>query len=221
MKTTPTEPIPAPNENLIGRGDVPTVNTFQSSDRHSDVSPQSLSERWSISIPTVALTLKKTTQRFLRSAILPLGRRYRTDRVFTRKTLSGDWSTDTMDGRCKSLDGCRYAQVFANKGYFSRIYPMDSKRKAGDALRLFCQEFGVPERLTFDGSKEQCEKGTKFMKQIRRHDINYHISEPDMHNQNPVEGPIRELRRKWYRLMIRNRVPENFWDYGLRWVSET
>ena len=220
MQTTSSD-LAVPDERLIGRGDVPPINTFQSSSRHSDVTPQSLSERWCISIPTAALTLKKTTQRFLRSAILPLGRRYRTDRVFTRKTLAGDWSTDTMDGRCKSLDGCRYAQVFTNKYYFSRIYPMDSKRKAGDALRLFCQEFGVPERLTFDGSKEQCGKGTQFMKQIRRHDIDYHISEPDLHNQNPVEGVIRELRRKWYRIMIRNRVPEKLWDYGLRWVSET
>jgi hypothetical protein len=53
----------------------------------------------------------------------------------------------------------RYAQVFVNKAYFSCIYPMDSKSKACDALRLFCQEFGVPEKLTFDGSKEQTMKG--------------------------------------------------------------
>ena len=59
------------------------------------------------------------------------------------------------------------------------------------------------------------------MKQIRRHNIDFHISEPDMHNQNPVEGVIRELRRKWYRIMIQQRVPEQLWDYGLRWVSET
>ena len=98
---------------------------------------------------------------------------------------------------------------------------MDSKKKAGDALRLFCQEFGVPERLTFDGSKEQSMKGTEFMKQIRLHGIDYHISEPNLHNQNPVEGVIRELRRKWYRIMVRKRVPQQFWDYGLRWVSET
>ena len=103
--------------------------------------------------PQLQKTLNKTTQKFLRSAILPLSRRYRTDRVFSRKTLQGDWSTDTMDARSKSLEGNRYAQVFANKAFFSRIYPMDSKRKAGDALRMFCQEFGVPERLTFDGSK--------------------------------------------------------------------
>ena len=136
-----------------GKSDVPARNAFQSTDRHTDVTPQDLSERWGISISTAAKTLKKTTQKFLRSAILPLSRRYRTDRVFSRKTLQGDWSTDTMDARSKSLEGNRYAQVFSNKAFFSRIYPMDSKRKAGDALRMFCQEFGVPERLTFDGSK--------------------------------------------------------------------
>ena len=68
---------------------------------------------------------------------------------------------------------------------------MDSKRKAGDALWLFCQEFGVPERLTFDGSKEQGQGGTEFMKQIQTHSIDYHISEAKFHNQNPVEGVIR------------------------------
>ena len=64
---------------------------------------------------------------------------------------------------------------------------MDKKSKAGDALRLFCQEIGVPERLTFDGSKEQTMKGTEFMKQVRTHNIDYHIAEADMHNQNQVE----------------------------------
>ena len=83
-------------------------------------------------------TLKKTTQRFLRSAVLPLVRKYRTDRMFSRKTLLGEWSTDTMDGRGKSLEGNKYAQVFANKQYFSKIYLMSQKSKAGDALKLFC-----------------------------------------------------------------------------------
>ena len=204
-----------------GSSDVPLTNTFESSSRHTDVTPQDLSERWGISIATATNTLKKTSQRFLRSAVLPLSRRYRVDRMFNRKTLSGDWSTDTMDGRAKSLEGNKYAQVFANKAYFSQIYPMDSKGKAGNALRLFCQEFGVPETLTFDGSQEQNGKNTQFMKQIRSHNIDFHVSEPNLHNQNPVEGVIRELRRKWYRIMIHKRVPNEFWDYGLKWVSET
>ena len=125
-----------------------------------------------------------------------------------------------MDGHCVSLDGNKYAQVFANERYFSKIYPMDSKKKAGDALKVFCKEFGVPYNLTFDGSKEQCCKGTTFMKQVRKHDIKYHIAEPDLHNQNPVEGCIREIRRKWYRTMVRRRVPRPLWDYGVVWCSE-
>ena len=136
-----------------GKSDVSVPSTFQSSDRHTDVSPENLSERWGISVSTAIKTIKKTMQKFMRSAILPLSRRYRVDRVFSRKTLNGDWSTDTMDARCKSAEGNKYAQVFANKSYFARLYPMDSKGKVGDAQRLFYQEFGVPERLTFDGSK--------------------------------------------------------------------
>ena len=200
--------------------DVSDMNTFQSSDRHTDVTARDLSERWHISVTQAEKTLQKTTQKFLRSAILPLSRRYRADRMFRRKTLDGKWSTDTLDGRVKSLDGNRYAQVFANKGYFSKIYPMDSKSKAGDALRLFCAEFGIPHDLTFDGSKEQTKKNTTFMKEVRKHGIDYHISEPEMHNQNPVEGVIREIRKKWYRTMVRKRVPKRLWDYGMSWCSE-
>ena len=116
--------------------------------------------------------------------------------MFSRKTLSGHWSTDTLDGRYKFLDDNTYTPIFANKADFSRIYPIDSKKKAWDALNFFCQEFGIPEKLTFDGSKVQNCPGTKFMKQICSHGIYYHVSEPDLHNQNPAEGGIGELRRK-------------------------
>ena len=85
----------------LGKSDVPYTHAFQSSDRNTDVTAQDLSERWGISVPAATKTLKKTTQKFLRSAVLPLSRRYRTDRVFIRKTLLGDWSTDTMDAICK------------------------------------------------------------------------------------------------------------------------
>ena len=154
-----------------GATDVTLPSTFQSSERHSNVTAQDLSDCWGIGLGAATKTLAKTTQRFLRSAILPLSRRYRTDRMFQRKALAGSWSTDTMDGQSKSLEGNRFVQVFTNKAYFSRIYPMNSKQKAGDALRLFCQEFGVPERLVFDDSKEQMAKGTDFMRQVRLHDI--------------------------------------------------
>ena len=102
--------------------------------------------------------------------------------------------------------------------FFSRIYPKYSKNKAGDTLRQFFQEFGVPERLTFDGSKGQSKPGTDFIKHIRTHSKDYHISDVDLHNQNQAEGFIRELCRKWYCTMIWSHVPRELWDYGIRWV---
>ena len=67
--------------------------------------------------------------------------------------MRGEWFTDTLDGHVTSKDGNRYGQVFANRVYFATIYPMDTKGKAGDALRTFFLEFGVPEKLTCDGQK--------------------------------------------------------------------
>jgi hypothetical protein len=65
---------------------------------------------------------------------------------------------------------------------------MDSKSKAGDALHTFRREYGAPEKLRFDGSKEQTGKNTEFQRQIRKHNIQQHISEPNLHNQSPAEG---------------------------------
>jgi hypothetical protein len=109
------------------------------------------------------------------------------------------WASDAMDGRVKSLDGNRYAQVFANGSFFAEVYPMASKADAGQALKTFALELGVPEELTVDGSKEQTKKGTDFMKCCRRNDIRLQRTEPERPNQNPAEGVIREIRRRWFR----------------------
>ena len=53
--------------------------------------------------------------------------------MYNRKRLLGEWFTNIMDGQVKSLDGNFYGQVFAGKGYFAQIYPIGSKRQAGEA----------------------------------------------------------------------------------------
>eukprot|EP00957_Ditylum_brightwellii_P170784 12998758-Ditylum_brightwellii.AAC.1 len=63
----------------LGEMNIPNVRTFQSTDRHTDVSPENLSKQWYISVNQATKTLRKTTQKYLRSAILPLARRYRLD----------------------------------------------------------------------------------------------------------------------------------------------
>ena len=86
------------NNNISKMTDFKELRTFKSSSRHSNVSPEDLSERWFISISQAANTLKSTTINLLRSAVLPLSRRYRADRMFRRKLLDGQWSIDTLDG---------------------------------------------------------------------------------------------------------------------------
>ena len=68
---------------------------------------------------------------------------------------------------------------------------MDTKKKVGEALRVFCQEFGVPERLTMDGVPDQVDRNSAFMKEVQKHGVYFQVIEPERHNQNPAEGIIR------------------------------
>ena len=45
------------------------------------------------------------------------------------------------------MDVNQYAKVFVNNAYFAKLYPINSKKKGGDALKLFYKEFGVPEKI--------------------------------------------------------------------------
>ena len=71
-----------------------------------------------------------------------------------------------------------------------------------------------------DGASEQTGWKTMFMQQLRKHHIDFHITEPERYNQSKAEGVIREIRKKWFRVMTKSAVPKRLWDYGLRWVVE-
>ena len=159
-----------------------------------------------IGLEQAKLTLKSTTQRYLRSALLPTSRRYKADRIYLQPRLQGEWFTDTVFGTVKWKDGNNCGQIFANGAYFATFYPMDSKSKAGDSLRVFCKEFGVPELLRHDGAMEMRGKNSEFQKQVRKHNISTHVAEAELHNQSPAEGVVREVRKKWYRVMFKKRV---------------
>ena len=53
------------------------------------------------------------------------------------------------------------------------------------------------------------------MKTVRDYYILPHVIEPDRHNKNRVDGVIREIRKKWYRVMLKKKAPRIMWDYGL------
>ena len=206
-----------------GGDDIPARRTYTSTQRHSAVTSQSLSEHWGIGIKRAQATLDATTQRGTRSAILPISRRYRADRMYRVKRLEGKFSTDTLYADIKSLKQNIYAQVFSHKAGLAVCYPLTraNGESIGNALLDFIHDFGAPRHLTFDGATVQVGRNTKFMKTIRDYQIQYHVSGPRRPNENPAESMIREIKRRWYRIMTRKRVPPRVWDFGLIWICET
>ena len=159
-------------------------------------------------------TLKATTRKFFRSALMPLSRRYRTDRMFNTPRMRCQAGTDTMDARCKSIHGNRYAQVFGTKDFFVDVFPIEKKSDCYLALELFFKKWGVPDELRADNSKEQGGRKTEFQRIVRQYNCTFTTTEKHTPKQNPAEPCIRELRRRWYRTMFRTNCPRALWDYG-------
>ncbi|MEM7375751.1 MAG: hypothetical protein AAF587_44570, partial [Bacteroidota bacterium] len=183
--------------------------TFISSDRHSNTTPEDLSEASGISIDQAEMTLLATTQHHAWSAIMPLSRRYRMDRMFEPKRLASHMASDTMDLRTKGIHGFRQSQVFGNKQMFCEAYPMKDKtgNSCSDALKKFIRDYGAPISMITDGSREQTARGSAFNATLRKNKIEPVVTQPHRPQQNPVETVIRELRKRWYRAIFQTNCP--------------
>ena len=155
--------------------DVPARRTFVSDERHVKVSAELIAERFGIGPVRAQRTLRVTTQRGVRSALLPIARRYRADRVFGVKRLKGKFSTDTAYGKLRSLRSNIGCQLYSHKCGFKAAYPIQKidGNHVGDTLTQFISDYGAPEHLTFDGASVQTGPRTRFMDAIRRYEIKY------------------------------------------------
>ena len=55
---------------------------------------------------------------------------------------------------------------------------------AGDALKEFITDFGVTDKIMMDGAAEQMGRKATFMQQVRKHHIDFHLTEPERYNQS-------------------------------------
>ena len=136
---------------------IPERRTLVSHSIQLKASAELISDLFCIGLKRDQATLGATTQRGVRSATLPLARRYRDDRVFCMRWLNAQFVTDTLFSDVKSLNQNTYAQFFSHKVGFNDIYPMVSS--IGDSLvysyRDFNHDFEIPVHLTFDGYSAQ------------------------------------------------------------------
>ena len=210
-------------ETTLEQIDIPARRTFVSDERHAKVSAELIAERFGIGPTRAQRTLRVTTQRGVRSAILPISRRHRADRVFSVKRLHGNFATDTANGKVRSLRCNIGCQLFSHKCGFKVAYPLQKidGNHVGDTLTQFINDYGAPEHLTFDGASVQTGPKTRFMDAIRKYEIKYHVSGPRRPNENPAEQCIHKVKKRWYRIMLKKKVPARLWDYGFSWVCET
>ena len=154
---------------------------------------------------------------------MPLSRRYRADRMYHMKRLNAKFATDTFFSDTKSLNQNTCAQIFSHKNGFSAVYPLNNVKgnSIGQSYINFCHDFGIPEHLTFDGATAQVGRNTLLMKSLCKYQSAFHISSPRRPNENPAEGCIRETKKRWYRIMQKQKVPKRLWDFGIVWICET
>ena len=65
--------------------DIPLRRTFVSGDRHNRLNAGKIAEMWCIGPNRAQATMMATTQRGVRSVLLPISRRYRSDRMYNIK----------------------------------------------------------------------------------------------------------------------------------------
>ena len=47
------------------------------------------------------------------------------------------------------------------------------------------------------------------------------MSAPRRLNENSMEGDIREMKKQWYWIYVKLKVPDRLWDYVITYVCET
>ncbi len=202
----------------------PNISVVQTKhgEHKSVITPSLLSEYWGIGIQQAEHTLKVTTQKFIRSSINPLEKRYRTAHQQLRyRQLGGEhgrFYSDTMFSTRKSINNNACGQFFINNIGFSYFVPMQRESEAPDALVEFIQHVGIPSAIHTDGSKVQT-RG-EWLKVVKKYHIKTTETEPHSPWQNRAEAGIRELKRHTSRLMRSSNSPKTLWDFCCTLVSK-
>ena len=91
---------------------------------------------------------------------------------------------------------------------------MTSKTQAEEALRGFINSFGIPRELVMYGARDQSGNKSAMMQRIKKYYIKENVCETERHNQNRSESTVRELKSKWYRIIVKNKIPKGLWYYS-------
>ena len=130
----------------------PSRRTYISMKHHAKATAETLAERFCIGPERAKATLQATTHMVTRSAILPIGRRYRANRMFDIKWLSGKFGIDTIWSKTRSITNNVASQIYTHKCGFNWLYHLQraNGEQVGHSLSAFISKFGAPNHLEYD-----------------------------------------------------------------------
>ncbi|MGH3056523.1 MAG: hypothetical protein ACRDL7_16235, partial [Gaiellaceae bacterium] len=172
-----------------------------------------------VSEETAVATINGTTQLGTRDGLMPLHKRYRTRQQHLKyRRLNATFYSDTMSASTKSLSNNWYSQIFVNDTNFVYHYPMRLKSQAYEGLQQLIFDIGIPNHIHTDNAPEEV-KGN-WSKECRRFCIKQTATEPYTPWQNRAEREIQESKKMHRRLINEYHVPQQLWDYSIKFAAE-
>ena len=195
------------------------LSLAKTSDRIGSISPDDLAKRWNIGLTSARATLQATSQCGIRNVSAPGERKLR-QRLNHMKfpNLRGRFYTDTMFSKSKSLRGAKAAQVFTNGRGFDKVYPIQSKGVAHEALCAFIHDVGIPQTIVSDNAPEAT-KG-EWRRTCQKYHVQQKVTVPHSPWSNLAEASIREIKRSVRKVMRKTSAPRRTWCYCSQWVTE-
>ena len=135
---------------------------------------------------------------------------------------AGEFFTDIMKSKIRSVRGHNYAQIYGNKFGYIKAYPMEdhNMKSVGDTLTVMIQDTGVMQKLHTDNAPEMVGRKTPFFKRARKEGIDLTSIEPLRPDENYGEILVKKSKLLSSKLKIRRNVPLRLWCYALEYVCE-
>ena len=100
------------------------------------------------------------------------------------------------------MNGNTYAQIFTDTKIII-LHTSKSKAEAGNFLKELIDDVEIPMNMRFDHSAEFLGEVTEFTKSIKKHSINWNVTEHYSHCHNQSEDGIKRIELRWKSTMQR------------------
>ena len=190
------------------------------------LTPEYLSQIWHCGLETARKTIEASTCSHYRKVVKGLTKRFKPTRNFMRyrqiRLPAGEFYTDTMMAKVRSIRGYTCGQVYGNKFGFIKCYPMDdhNMQSVGDTLSLMVQDIGVVQKIHTDNAPEMIGRKTPFFRRARKEGIDLTTIEPMRPDENYGEILVKKAKIMSSKLMMRRNVPLRLWCYTLEYACD-